>query len=306
MKISYVCYSEKGLLIVHYLFAVFLSLAVWSVHSHASTQDQQIMAEKKIDNYDKAKQNTGFIKQISDTTTRYSSIPASSSSTPTFEFDGKARDEVGTEFWPPLFGYRLKVTDTFLVFFTCLLFVATLYLYRATRDLVKGADKTAGRQLRAYVFVKKINTSIVNNPDIGLVDNWRITVELGNGGNTPTKNLLVHTNWDSFPEKPMPDDFSFPDRAYGNPAPGLIGPGATLHTPHIDIPTALIDFVARKFQHVYIWGWADYDVVVGGGRHRTEFCFEILKDGDLMSFRPHGKFNGSDEECYREPSAYKK
>lgn len=103
----------------------------------------------------------------------------------------------------------------------------------------------------------------------------------------------------------MGNDFDFPDRPYGNPVPSMIGPGATSHTPHVDIPVALMDHVARRFQHVYVWGWADYDDVVGGKRHRTEFCFEILKDGDLVSFRPHGKFNGSDSDCYRAPSAYR-
>jgi hypothetical protein len=127
---------------------------------------------------------------------------------------------------------------------------------------------------------------------------------LGNGGNTPTKKLLVHTNWDVFDEA-LGDDFDFPNRKYGRPVAGLIGPNATLHLPHVDIPTALMDFVARRLKFVYVWGWADYDDVIGGGsRHRTEFCFELLKDGDLMSFRPHGNFNGSDEECRRSPSTY--
>lgn len=273
--------DDESLLMVRYLLAIFLSLVVCSAHSQVPlhTQSAKVNADEKIGNLDRSKQNTEAV--------------------------GKEMKEEGSEFWPPLFGYRLKVTDTLLVLFTCLLFVATLYLYLATRDLVKGADKTAQQQLRAYVFVKAIHSNIVANSDIGLVDNWRITVELGNGGNTPTKNLLLNTNWDSFSEQ-MAGDFDFPDRPYGDAAPGLIGPGGSSHAPHVDIPTALIDQVALKFKHVYIWGWADYDDVVGGPRHRTEFCFEILKDGGLMSFRPHGRFNSSDEECYRAPAAYKK
>src|SRR5258707_854604 len=54
--------------------------------------------------------------------------------------------EQGPEFWPPLFGYRLKLTDTLLVLFTAALFIATWFL-------VTGAEKTAERQLRAYVIV---------------------------------------------------------------------------------------------------------------------------------------------------------
>lgn len=89
----------------------------------------------------------------------------------------------GTEFWPPLFGYRLKVTDTLLVAFTALVFGATLFLYFATRDLVEGAEKTAERQLRAYVHVVKAWTT----PEAKLhfpAPIWA-TVEIQNSGQTP-------------------------------------------------------------------------------------------------------------------------
>src|SRR5689334_5099659 len=46
-------------------------------------------------------------------------------------------EEEGTEFWSPLFGYRVKITDSLLVIFTFLLFVATVLLWLATRNLVR-------------------------------------------------------------------------------------------------------------------------------------------------------------------------
>jgi hypothetical protein len=63
-------------------------------------------------------------------------------------------EDQGTEFWPPLYGYRLKIADTLLVAFTFGLFIATWHLFRATKRLTVGAEKTAERQLRAYVGVK--------------------------------------------------------------------------------------------------------------------------------------------------------
>jgi hypothetical protein len=60
----------------------------------------------------------------------------------------------GTEFWPPIFGYRLKVTDTLVALFTALLFIATWLLWLATKKLVLGAENTAERQLRAHVYFK--------------------------------------------------------------------------------------------------------------------------------------------------------
>lgn len=50
-----------------------------------------------------------------------------------------------------IFSRRLKITDLLLVFFTAGLFVATIFLWLATRDLVEDAKHNAERQLRAYV-----------------------------------------------------------------------------------------------------------------------------------------------------------
>ena len=58
-----------------------------------------------------------------------------------------------SEFWT--IGARsLKVTDTLLVAFTFLLFLATGALFWATRDLVEDAKQNAERRQRAYVFIR--------------------------------------------------------------------------------------------------------------------------------------------------------
>ena len=88
--------------------------------------------------------------------------------------------EEGTEFWPPFFGYRLKVTDTLLVVFTALLFAATIFLYSATRDLVRGAEETARQELRAYMFVESAHLITIGNPK-----NVAAKVHIKNFGKTP-------------------------------------------------------------------------------------------------------------------------
>jgi hypothetical protein len=50
-------------------------------------------------------------------------------------------------------GWLFKLKTDPVATFTALLFVATLALYMATRKLVTGAEITAARDLRAYVFV---------------------------------------------------------------------------------------------------------------------------------------------------------
>jgi hypothetical protein len=58
-----------------------------------------------------------------------------------------------SEYWT-IAEHELKITDTLVAVFTALLFFATLLLFFATRALVLGAEKTAERQLRAYVFAQ--------------------------------------------------------------------------------------------------------------------------------------------------------
>jgi hypothetical protein len=98
--------------------------------------------------------------------------------------DSSESHEEGTEFWPPFAGYRLKITDTLLALFTFGLFVATWLLHRSTKSLVVGAEQTAERQLRAYVFVdaSEIRKFGFDQPPEG----W---LRIKNGGATPAYDL---------------------------------------------------------------------------------------------------------------------
>lgn len=71
-----------------------------------------------------------------------------------------------------------------LVFVTGLLFIATVGLYWATRDLVHDAEKTAERQLRAYLSVTGV---IITNLEIGKRPVAQIT--LNNAGQTPANHV---------------------------------------------------------------------------------------------------------------------
>jgi hypothetical protein len=98
--------------------------------------------------------------------------------------DSGESGEQGTEFWPPFYGYRLKVTDTLLVAVTFLLFWATLALWLSTRRLVKDAKRTAARQLRAYVNV----ANAVAKPD---GDFFVYSIEVKNFGQTPAYKVRL-------------------------------------------------------------------------------------------------------------------
>ena len=75
----------------------------------------------------------------------HSAIPSGESKN-----NGDKGGDEGSEFWPSFNRYRIKVTDSLLVIFTFLLFIATLLLWWSTKRLVKGADASSERQLRAY------------------------------------------------------------------------------------------------------------------------------------------------------------
>src|SRR5258706_6905725 len=57
--------------------------------------------------------------------------------------------------------FFVAIGTLFIAAFTVILAFATAFLWGATRQLVKGADDTAKRQLRAYVFVDSVNVANV-------------------------------------------------------------------------------------------------------------------------------------------------
>ncbi len=97
-----------------------------------------------------------------------------------------AEEQEGNEFWPPVYGYRLKVTDTLLTAFTFLLFLATLALWLATRGLVKSADRNADLQLRAYVFVHSCRVV-----DFEIGKPVSISLVAKNSGQTPSHDTTI-------------------------------------------------------------------------------------------------------------------
>jgi hypothetical protein len=107
---------------------------------------------------------------------------------------GPNSEEEGTEFWPPVFGYKLKVTDTLVAAFTGLLFFATIALYAATKNLVKSSERTARRQLRSYVFIEGATLydgSTLETPDPKRFNEPGVTMAFKNVGQTPAYDSIT-------------------------------------------------------------------------------------------------------------------
>jgi hypothetical protein len=108
--------------------------------------------------------------------------------------------------WP--FGYPFVATE-FQLFGVrlgeLLLVVVTWMLWYATRRLVKGADRTAERQLRAYIYIEKVRFKLTG-------DLCNIKYRIKNFGQTPAYNVRVLSaaavvDWNNgVPQIPIPNE----------------------------------------------------------------------------------------------------
>ncbi|MCE7886240.1 MAG: hypothetical protein DYH13_01880 [Alphaproteobacteria bacterium PRO2] len=89
---------------------------------------------------------------------------------------------LGAEDWIALFTVVLAIA-------TILLAVFTAKLWSSTKQLVEGADKTAQRQLRAYVCVSGANILPTQTPDV-----FYIRIQIKNVGMTPAYKFVGHLN----------------------------------------------------------------------------------------------------------------
>jgi hypothetical protein len=214
------------------------------------------------------------------------------------------------EFWTVLATIAVAV-------FTWTLWLSTDKMWRVTDATLKHSERTAIRELRAYVSVKEIlmqqfrglDTMGAHGVIAGPVQNHRISVILENGGKAPTRKAIVNVNYE-LRDNDLPNDFDFPDGRLIEPA--AIGAGGTFGTPAFFISNSGAAEIVAKRKRLFIWGWIDYDdVFEGTPRHRTEFCFDVSPDevpdkgNTYLRFPTHGRFNGIDGDCVRQPRPYK-
>lgn len=195
-----------------------------------------------------------------------------------------------------------------------LLFFATLGLWFATWQLVRGADQAAKRQLRAYVSVEKFIANPIRRTDTDRIDGWELSIFWKNSGTTPTRDLLTHVNV-RFERDEIPDNFRFPDvwiigRKPVYP-PHFLPPNGGMQDGVVNFSVAQLNEVKAGKMTLYLYGWADYNDIFfpRTPRHRTEFCARVTLPGapelpgmGQIAFDLHLEHNGADEECMRRPT----
>lgn len=91
--------------------------------------------------------------------------------------------------------------------FTAILGFSTVFLWRATRRLVLGAEDTARRQLRPYVFLDpQKEMTFVRYPSIS--HTVEIEIHVKNLGLTPAHDV-IGISWVALEKWPLRDDFTF-------------------------------------------------------------------------------------------------
>ena len=192
---------------------------------------------------------------------------------------------------------------------TCFIALFTLTLWNSTEKMwgeAKAASKIAYRTARtakssadiselaliagerAFVFpigLCQFWEPIPNSTQYA----WRFAVTWQNCGDTPTKHLLSHTNWE-LRDTVLPDDFDFPDHSDVN-GRGMIAPRTTLNSAvvpdpdrHPIMPDDLIATQTEK-KLLYMWGWVRYrDVFEKTPEHITKFCWLVTCVGNPLGF----------------------
>jgi hypothetical protein len=180
----------------------------------------------------------------------------------------------------------------------------------AVRDQASLTREAMLRTQRAFVFVKHVcvghQINLVQSttgPLVEVVVGWNIGVQWENTGDTPTRDLVTHISIREF-EGEMPADYDFPD-LNETTTKSLLGPRAVCFSPIFAIPDSQARQVFQKKNHLYLWGWAEYDdVFPGTERHRTEFCYELLfiapfPSKSSFTHKLHTRYNGAEDECLK-------
>lgn len=139
---------------------------------------------------------------------------------------------------------------------------------------------------------------------------WLFFVAVKNSGNTPTRQMRMHVNFDANHTGEFPPDFAYPDMNTSaqkadpkDDIPILIGPNSKIYSQQLRVSADKISEVVRGDNRLFFYGWASYrDQFDKTPLHRTEFCFEIANltiKGDSVGFVPAScrHHNCADDEC---------
>ena len=136
----------------------------------------------------------------------------------------------------------------------------------------------AGQRAFVYVVFNRTANRDIKTGDINL---WGFSVNWTNAGNTPTRNMVNHTNVRLFDE--IPDEWDFPDQWSKNVPPEKrravpmgVAPHGSVESDKLFVDINGIEDVINGRKFLYFWGWASYnDVFPNTEIHITRFAVQI-------------------------------
>jgi hypothetical protein len=244
-----------------------------------------------------------------------------------------AQKEYKNGFWEKASDDPVAYFTLWLVGFTGVLAVSTIGLWIVTWR----ASASQARGMKASIAASEKSADIARHAMIAgqrafvfpvlLVPEWLIGDQPGhfnwqfrpmwrNSGDTPTKNMKMHSRYE-LRDTLLPDDFDF-DYPTTDVGIALIPPkteyaGGMAPAAPATITPSDIAAVQRGTKYMFFWGWAKYfDVFPETPARITRFCWQILPMGDPFAFRPgapqthqslrfpyvyNRKGNCADDEC---------
>jgi hypothetical protein len=190
--------------------------------------------------------------------------------------EARPRDAEGTEHWPALYGYRLKITDTLIIGFMALLLGAIWLLWRATRKIVSNAELVTERQLRAYLAVVPKGFGGFKANTLG-----RIDLVIKNLGQTPAQKIKHRFDWAVLPN-PLPARHKFPPPTR-EVSSGVLPPKDETATAFIGdaaFTAQQIEAVSRNEARVHCWGYTEYEDIF---RQRWRIRLSVSVGGEAFT-----------------------
>jgi len=163
---------------------------------------------------------------------------------------------------------------------TLLLASGTVALWWATRRLVKGAEATAEKQLRSYVFV---NVSIKQGVLWTASGNEQtsVSVRFANHGSTPAQLMRIRAVALALTSAPT----RLPDTMDDDVASGIgLGPQSSDSIPvRLTVSPDELKAIERREKTIYCFGCIEYEDVLGT-RRETGFCWSLQLRGEDQVF----------------------
>jgi hypothetical protein len=263
------------------------AIGAWMISFGAlSQQSPRVQAEREPNSSTETTQNADKEQQ------RAVSLPATVlivHTEPPKQIAAANADQGGneaSEYWV-IFGRRLKITDTTLVAVTFLIFIATCFLWWATRRLVREAQETSRRQLRAYIGYHGTHPC----PNMDKTKLAHIQMVFKNFGQTPAYDVEFFLNCPAVFKNEAEGKWSKGQSSY---AKSVVNPGQFIpynrgyQVPEVaariaDLTTADPDEPHSARAFVYLWGEVHY-VDAFGGKRWTRFRWHVggmnIKDGE--------------------------